>query len=248
MKLAKRTRRRGALDKAVTFAWERAARIAASPPLASPFGAPRRLPAPSGASAFRLLTRAVPWTDPAPASPTPLGPNDVLVVTAEGRFFGGSYELCEQVRTRCAFMVVSDVFVSPAQIQRARRAGADAIAPIVRALAHPSEDLAELARAARELGLDVIPEVATPAEVTLARDLASERVFVSLRDRDTHRPAIDEVAAVLASAHEATGAANIEVLALFADDLPKEHAEKAANLAFERCAIHVAETLLLGSS
>lgn len=238
VKIAKRTRRRGALDKCLTFARQRSARIAASPPLPSPFPPPRAQP--PELSSLAVLAQALPWAEPSvPELPIPSRFSAVVVV-CEGRFFEGDYELLERARrTQAAdYWIASDVFVDTAQIVRARRAGADAISPLVRVLERTSLTLADLAGAARELGLDVVPQCASAEELEAALEIGCARALVSLRDAETLRPAIDEVAAMFETSRD------IELVSIFADSLPEDLALRARSFDFSVRATHVTETQL----
>lgn len=234
MRLGKRSRRRGALDKALSFAHARAARLAAGPPLSRLAPAPQPLPA----HLSRVASLAGPAAQWRAAELAVRPPHDLLVVHAEGRFLGGSYELCE--RARGAFsgpIVVSDVLIADEQLARAHRAGADAIAPIVVACERAGVSLAALAARARALGLACLPEVATLEQLELARSLSLDRVLVSLRDRDTLRACVEEVAPLFARE-------GVFVIGLFADTLPAEDARRAAELATDERATLAGETSL----
>jgi hypothetical protein len=233
LRLGKRTRRRGAIEKSVAFAKARAARIAAGPPLPRTGAPPRPLPLRPGRVAS--LSAGAPWE--ARARPTPRG-FELVVVHAEGRFLGGSYELCERARRQVeAPLLVSDVFLGEAAIGRAWRAGADAISPIVCASERAGVPLASLAAAARALGLGFAPEVATLDELESARDLGCRLVLVSLRDRDSLRPSLDAVAPLF-------DVPGLVMVALFADTLSGDEGARAAALAEHERATLTTETWL----
>jgi hypothetical protein len=232
VRIGRRTRKRGALAKAVAFAQARAARLAAAPPLE-----PRGGSAGSGAGAIErsALLRAAaalcaevvaapPWNGAAPGPLEPASQPALLLVSCEGAFTGGSYELCERARSAFpgAFIVASDVFVDPAQIARARRAGADAVFLVARAVDRAS--LAALSRDARERGLALGVEAASADEARFAMSLGADRLAVALRDRDTFRPAVEAAEAV---AHAARAGASPPPLGLFGWSLSPADAERA---------------------
>jgi hypothetical protein len=187
MRLGKRTRRRGALDKALTLARSRAARLAASPPLA-----PLHPAHPRAAARLRAEGRSA-----------------CEIVDCDAST-GGTYEACERVRAEIEertstsgdrdLLVAADVFVHPAQIRRARHAGADGVILVARIV--PLETLAALAAAARELGLAIAVEVRNEAEVAAAALVAPDALAVASIDRDTRRA--DPDAAVTDRAARAT--------------------------------------------
>ncbi|NUO53509.1 MAG: hypothetical protein HOV80_32055 [Polyangiaceae bacterium] len=170
IRLGKRTRRRGALDKAISAARARAARLAASPPLA-----PTHVISPRASEQLRTLGRSA-----------------CLVVDCDASA-GGSYEACERLRAdidashaaESPLLVVSDVFVHEAQVRRARVAGADAIVLVARIL--PLDRLDALARAARDLGLLLVIEVRNEADLAAAAMVSPDALSVATIDRDTRR-------------------------------------------------------------
>ncbi len=170
MRIGKRTRRRGALDKAISAARARAARLAASPPLA-----PRHVI--SARAAERLKAQGHPAC---------------LLVDCEATA-GGSYEACERVRTDIdashasepPLLFASDIFVHEAQLRRARLAGADGVVLVARVL--PLDRLDALARTARDLGLLLAVEVRNEADIAAAAMVSPDALSVAAIDRDTRR-------------------------------------------------------------
>lgn len=225
--IGRRTRRRGALDKAVTFALARAARLAAAPPLPSSFGPPRPLRL-AGPVAF--VASAFPW-EPLGPPPGQTAVPALVVVACEGRFFAGSYELLERERRARGevSIVASDVFVSPAQVERARRAGADGVAPVVRA---PGASFEAVARAAVDRQMALLPECASADDVERAAAAGANAALISVRDRDTHRPDIDAADVTL----RACRAAGLPSVALFVSSLEEDLRGRAAELGFDHVA------------
>ncbi len=234
--IGRRTRRRGAIDRALSFAHARAARLSASPPIALDLGPPRagplRVEDEPGVPAYRSVARRLPWLDAAaPGSAPAIERAGVLVVHCEGSQMGGDYELLERTRREqpSAILIASDVFVDPSQLERARRAGADGVAPVMVALRreHPDDPLRELAGAARALGLELVPECATHADLVAARAEGAGRALVSLRDRDHHRPALDDAAKLTEDR------AGLVLIGIFASSLPEELQERARALGLD---------------
>ncbi|MBL9021252.1 MAG: hypothetical protein JNL21_03585 [Myxococcales bacterium] len=178
MRLARRSRKRGALDKALGLARARAARLASSPPL------PPRAPA-----------------DPHAAARVRSGAGPVLVVSCDASE-GRGYEALEEARAAAphVLLLALDLFVDEAQIRRARQAGADGVVLVARVL--PQDRLAELAAAARAQGLSVSVEVRSAPELAGALAIQADAVRVAEMDRDNGRPDPD-AAATRAAAEKA---------------------------------------------
>lgn len=218
MRLAKRTRQRGAIFKMVAFAEGRAARISAAPPLP-----PAHAPSDGVHAAMPVharvgvLSRATPW----PRADGPyatVGTLDVLIVVAEGSLFGGSYELVEATFKAGAPPIwVSDAFLDPVQVRRAAEAGASGIAPIAAVAARAGVPLAEIAVWARRYGLAFAPECDSEDSWRAAAALDEPAAFClsCAFDRDNLRPR----ALPLPAAPPA-----LPIVALFAHDLPPEGA------------------------
>jgi len=104
----------------------------------------------------------------------------ISVLTDEPHF-GGSLDDLERVARAVALPVLrKDFILDEVQVFEARAAGASAVLLIVRALA--PEELARLARVARDLDLGVLIEAHTEAE--LDRALAADPTAVGVNSRD----------------------------------------------------------------
>jgi indole-3-glycerol phosphate synthase len=90
------------------------------------------------------------------------------------------------------------VFVDPRSMSRARDAGADAVALVVRAL--EDAELGPLVSAARAQGVAVLLECRSAAEVDMAHACRADGVLAALLDRDRLRPDPEGAAAVRARA------------------------------------------------
>ncbi|MCB2227615.1 MAG: indole-3-glycerol phosphate synthase TrpC [Desulfarculaceae bacterium] len=109
------------------------------------------------------------------------GGASALSVLTDALFFGGCLEDLSDARAAVPLPVLrKDFIIDPAQILRARAAGADAVLLIAAAL-EPAQ-LAELYGLARELGLDVLLEV--HAEAELEPVLALEPRLVGINNRN----------------------------------------------------------------
>ena len=109
-----------------------------------------------------------------------------LSVLTDERYFGGSLEVLEAVRSATELPLLrKDFLLEPYQIYESRVAGADAILLIVAAL--PPERLAELSACARDLELDVLLEVHDEGEMQVARQLSAPLVGINNRDLQTFR-------------------------------------------------------------
>jgi indole-3-glycerol phosphate synthase len=105
-------------------------------------------------------------------------------VLTEARRFGGSLEDLVHVRAAVEVPLLrKDFVVDPYMVQEAALAGADAVLLIAGAVEPPL--LLELAQSARALGLDVLLEVISPAEVESAAALEASLVGVNARDLET---------------------------------------------------------------
>jgi indole-3-glycerol phosphate synthase len=111
------------------------------------------------------------------------GASAVSVLTESGRF-GGSLEDLERVAREVPLPVLrKDFIIDPLQVYEARAAGAAAILLIVRALS--AERLEELARLAREIGLDALVEVHGMHEMARALAVRAPAIGVNARDLET---------------------------------------------------------------
>lgn len=180
MRLAKRTRKRGALDKALGLARARAARLAASPPLPSRYA-----------------------VDPRASEHVREGEPGWVLVDCDAST-GGTYQMLEEARAASEThgadrdrFVAADLFLHEAQLRRARHAGADAALLVARVLT--LDRLDALTKAARGLGLAVAIEVRDVSELAAATAVGADAVRVAEVDRDTRRPAADAPAVVSAA-------------------------------------------------
>lgn len=107
-----------------------------------------------------------------------------LSVVTEGRHFGGSVAMLQDVARACSMPVLQkDFFTSTAQVGESRAAGAAAILII---LADTSDALAvALLHEARRLGLEAVVEIHSRAE--LARALRLEPTIIGINNRDILR-------------------------------------------------------------
>ena len=113
-----------------------------------------------------------------------------ISVLTDGPFFGGSLDDLRAVAAAVPVPVIrKDFILAEEQLMEARSCGASAALLIVRALG--AERLAELSRAARDLGLATLVEVHTAAELDLAVDAGVDVIGVNSRDLDTFRIDVD---------------------------------------------------------
>ena len=112
-----------------------------------------------------------------------------LSVLTESDRFGGSLDDLRTVRAAVKLPLLrKDFIVSRLQLLEARAAGASAVLLIARAL--PPERRAALAAEAFELGLDVLLEVRSEAELDLA--LRLERAVIGINNRNLETLVIDD--------------------------------------------------------
>lgn len=107
-----------------------------------------------------------------------------LSVLTDAEYFGGSLDYLRLARSAVSLPVLrKDFIIDPVQVWEARAAGADAILLIVRIL----DDvlLADLAALAHELGMGVLVEVHTAAELDRAMAAGAGIVGINSRDLDT---------------------------------------------------------------
>lgn len=113
------------------------------------------------------------------------GGASAISVLTEPTFFSGSLEHLRAVRAAVNLPVLRKDFVrDPLQVVEARAAGADAVLLIVR-IVDDAVRLADLYRTARDLGLDVLVEVHSAAELETALALEPDLIGVNNRDLDS---------------------------------------------------------------
>lgn len=113
-----------------------------------------------------------------------------LSVLTDRDFFQGSEDYLQQAREACSLPVIrKDFMVAPYQIYESRWVGADCILLIAACL---SEDqMQELAGIAREIGLDVLVEVHSQAELEQALRLPTPLVGINNRDLHSFEVALE---------------------------------------------------------
>jgi indole-3-glycerol phosphate synthase len=112
------------------------------------------------------------------------GGADAISVLTEPHFFGGSLDEMTAVREAVSVPVlIKDFTRSASQIWEARGAGADAVLLIVTALSETK--LRELVTVANDVGIDVIVEAHSVAEVAVAADSGAGIIGVNNRDLRT---------------------------------------------------------------
>jgi indole-3-glycerol phosphate synthase len=107
-----------------------------------------------------------------------------LSVLTDAEYFGGSLAALREARAAVALPVLrKDFIIDPLQVWEARAAEADAVLLIVRIL--DDEQLAALGALAGELGLGVLVEVHTAAELERALAAGASIIGINSRDLDT---------------------------------------------------------------
>jgi indole-3-glycerol phosphate synthase len=105
-----------------------------------------------------------------------------ISVLTEPEFFKGSLDDLEAVLGAGLPVLRKDFVVDPWQLLESRAMGADAALLIVRIV---RDDLAELFKASRALGLHVLVEIYDEDDLNAALDVGAEVVGVNNRDLDT---------------------------------------------------------------
>ncbi len=120
-----------------------------------------------------------------------------LSVLTDERYFQGADDYLRAIHERVALPILrKDFMLDPWQVIEARAIGADAILII---LAMVDDALAgELAAAARELGLAVLPEVHDAAELERALALDAELIGVNNRNLHTFETRLETTLSLLA--------------------------------------------------
>jgi indole-3-glycerol phosphate synthase len=126
-----------------------------------------------------------PGADPAEVARAYVGGGAAaLSVLTDRDYFGGDLAFLRAVREAVDVPVIrKDFLIDPVQVWEARAAGADAVLLIARILEQPL--LEELHGLARELGMDVLVEAHTEAELDRALAAGATLVGVNNRDLDT---------------------------------------------------------------
>lgn len=112
------------------------------------------------------------------------GAADAISVLTDAPYFGGSLEDLRSVRREFLGPILAkDFIVDPRQVAEARLHGADAVLVILAVLADGMA--AAVMAAARGLGMDVLVEAHTAAEVERAVRLGADIIGINNRDLDT---------------------------------------------------------------
>jgi indole-3-glycerol phosphate synthase len=114
-----------------------------------------------------------------------LGGAACLSVLTDRDYFQGELGYLTQIKAAATLPLLrKDFLIDPIQIYEARLAGADAILLIVAAIPSPAR-LAELRHAAELLGMDVLVEVHSAAELQIALDSGATLIGVNNRNLQT---------------------------------------------------------------
>jgi indole-3-glycerol phosphate synthase len=113
-----------------------------------------------------------------------------LSVLTDEKFFQGSAAYLQQAKENSSLPIIQkDFFYDVWQVVRARALGADAILLIMAALSLAQAQT--LASAAKEWGLDILPEVHSEKELEQALTLDSKLIGINNRDLKTFTTALD---------------------------------------------------------
>jgi indole-3-glycerol phosphate synthase/phosphoribosylanthranilate isomerase len=122
--------------------------------------------------------------DPAAMARAYRGAADAISVLVDTPYFGGSYADLAAVRAVFAGPILAkDFIVDPRQVPEARIHGADAVLVMLSVL--EDHEAADVMAEARRLGMDVLVEAHTEAEVRRALGLGAEIVGINNRDLKT---------------------------------------------------------------
>jgi indole-3-glycerol phosphate synthase/phosphoribosylanthranilate isomerase len=122
--------------------------------------------------------------DPAAIARAYRGAADAISVLVDTPYFGGSYEDLASVRREFSGPILAkDFVVDSRQVPEARIHGADAVLVMLSVL--DDEQASEVMAEARRLGMDVLVEAHTQAEVRRALGLGAEIVGINNRDLKT---------------------------------------------------------------
>ncbi len=154
------------------------------------------------------------------------GAADAISVLTDSPYFGGSLEDLRAVRREFPGPILAkDFIVDPRQVAEARLHGADAVLVIL-AVLDDDEAAAAVMAAARRLGMDVLVEAHSAAEVERAVRLGADIIGINNRDLDTSKvdlatterlAGLVPAGTLVVAESGIAGRADVERLAPFAD-------------------------------